>query len=148
MVVGVTVTLLAILAVVYLPGLPPPAAYALLFISGLSSGASGLCYAAAREVNLAEVTGMAIAVVNMASAITSAVFQPFIGWLLDLEWAGGMADGARVYSAGTYRIAFLAMAGWGVAGIIAALLVRETHCRPVGYRSAEEGGDDDPGNRE
>ena len=38
----------------------------------------------------------------MAVTGTGAVFQPLIGWLLDMRWTGEMLEGARVYSLETY----------------------------------------------
>ena len=51
---------------------------------------------------------------------TSAIFQPLIGWLLDLGWDGTVENGVRVYSPENYRMAMLALMAAGIAGVVAA----------------------------
>ena len=48
------------------------------------------------------------------------------GWLLDRNWTGAMADGARVYDRAAYETAFLTLVGCGIAALVAALLLKET----------------------
>ncbi len=107
------------------------AGQALLLIGGIASGATPVGFAFTREHNRAERAATAMGLVNLLNMGTAAAFQPLLGWLLDLNWDGRLVEGARIYSVGTFRIAFLSMVVLGVAGIVAALLVRETHCRPL-----------------
>ena len=110
----------------YLPGLPTIALPPLFFVTGLFLGAMVVCFAIAREINRRAVTGVAIAFVNMSITATGAVFQPLIGFLLDFNWDGAMVDGARLYSAETYRAAFSVLIAFLIAGLAAAFVVRET----------------------
>jgi hypothetical protein len=73
--------------------------------------------------------------VNLLNMGVAALFQPLLGWLLDLNWDGRLVEGARIYSVATFRSAFVSIVVLGIAGIVAALLVRETHCRPLELRS-------------
>jgi hypothetical protein len=58
-----------------------------------------------------------------------ALFQPLVGFLLDLAWDGRTALGARVYDTGAYRLAFASVIACCVGGFLCLLAVRETYCR-------------------
>jgi MFS family permease len=131
MVIGTIVTTGATAALIFLPGLPLLAAQALLLTGGIASGATPVGFAFTREHNRAERAATAMGLVNLLNMGIAAVFQPLLGWLLDLNWDGRLIEGARIYSVATFRTAFLSMVVLGGIGIVAALLVRETHCRPL-----------------
>ena len=117
-------------AALYVPGLPLSIYSVLLFFVGFGGGAMSVSYAAAREHTAGGGTGAALGFVNMVSVLGGAVFQPLIGWLLDLQWDGRLADGARVYAAETFRKAFLVLPALYALAFLFALRVRETWCRP------------------
>ncbi|MDX1711906.1 MAG: MFS transporter [Rhodovibrionaceae bacterium] len=124
--------LLALLAILYLPDLPVPVLWALFAGSGMCFGAMAVGFAMARTANATEVTGAAYGFVNMAVTATGAIFQPLIGWLLDLRWSGEMLDGARVYSAETYGFALASLPIFMTLGLLATLFLHsdskaETH---------------------
>ena len=131
MAVGSACTVSSLAAAIYLPGLPLGAVQTLLFVSGVASGSAVIAYAAAREHNPPSAAGATIGFVNMVAVGSGAVFQPMIGWLLDFNWDGAMAEGARVYSVETFETALLTLIGAGMVGVAAALMVRETHCKQV-----------------
>ncbi|MBE0532128.1 MAG: MFS transporter [Rhodospirillales bacterium] len=131
MVIGTVITTCATAALIFLPGLPLLAAQALLLIGGIASGATPVGFAFTREHNRAERAATAMGLVNLLNMGIAALFQPLLGWLLDLNWDGRLIEGARIYSVATFRTAFLSMVVLGGIGIVAALLVRETHCRPL-----------------
>lgn len=112
-------------------GLPLWAVIGLFFVTGLFNGGMVLVFAFAREHNRLGHAGATLGFVNMAVMGSGAVFQPLIGWLLDLGWQGGIMDGARVYAPQTYGLALAVLPGcWGLA-LLAALLARETRCQQV-----------------
>ena len=127
---GAIITATAVLTVIYLP-VPFLAAQGFMLVGGIASGATVINFAFTREHNRTEVAATSMGFVNLMNMGTSAIFQPLLGWFLDLTWDGTLVDGARIYSVGAYRSAFLAMAAIGVAGIVTAMLVRETYCRPL-----------------
>lgn len=113
------------------PDLPLTALRVLLFCGGLFSGVSIINFAITRESNRPEVTGLAMGIINTAGMGASALMLPFIGFLLDQGWDGAMRDGVRVYDVATYRGAFLTF-GIGMAiSVVAGLLFRETHAKPL-----------------
>lgn len=111
-------------------GLPLWLVYGLLFLTGLCAGGMILTFATAREHNPLWAAGSALALVNMGVMSTGAVFQPLIGWALDLQWDGTIIDGARVYSDAAYAVALAVLPACHILSLIGALKVRETHCTP------------------
>lgn len=131
MVIGALVALVAMAAMLYLPGLPILGFQALILLSGVAASSMVISYGTAREHNPGRAVGTAYGFVNTASTAAGALFQPLVGWLLDLNWDGRMVAGARVYSSAAYDRALLVLPLCFLIGVIAALMTRETGCRPV-----------------
>lgn len=130
MVAGASAGLVALVAALYIPGLPLALYSVLLFVVGVGGAAMSLSYAVTREHNAGGGTGAALGFVNMCSVLGGAFFQPLIGWLLDLQWDGTLAAGARVYSLESYRAAFLVLPGVFLGALFCIWRIRETRCRP------------------
>ena len=135
MVIGAVGALASFAALVYVPGLPLAAVRFLIFANGFFSGAAAIAYALAREHNPPDAAGVTLGCINAAVPLSASVFQPLVGWLLDMGWDGGTIGGARIYSPDTFRSAFLTLIVAGLVAVVAALRVRETWCRPVGRDS-------------
>jgi len=118
-------------AILYVPGLSIPTLMALCFLCGFGGSSQITGFAAAREINPPAVSATAIGLVNGLVTGAGALFQPLLGWLLDLNWKGEMIAGARVYDASAYRIALTAVVIGCVIGFLCSLAMRETYCRPV-----------------
>jgi MFS family permease len=108
----------------------------LFFITGFGGSTMVLSYVAVRELNPSDSTATALGMMNTIVVASGAILQPLIGWLLDLNWSGGMLNGARVYGAGTYTIAFTALIVTNVLGLICLLWLQETWCKPMEERLA------------
>lgn len=117
------------IAALYAPMLSVAARQALLAATGLCAGGFVLSFATGRENSPAWAGGAALGVVNTASMTSGAIFQPLIGWLLDLNWEGVLEAGGRVYAAGAWEAAFLVMPACQAIALAAALSARETFCR-------------------
>jgi len=128
---GTVLSFAAILCVIYVPGLPRWMIFGLLALNGFAGAATVTCYAAGRENTPAAVSGTTMGLINTLSMGLTAIYQPLIGWLLDLGWEGRIDGGARVYSVATYQMAFLSLVACAGLAIVAALLMRDTHCRPI-----------------
>lgn len=128
-VVGAGLGAVGIAAIVYLPGLSVSAIAALCFLCGFGGSAQIVGFAAVREHNAAGLSGTAIGLVNGMVTGTGALYQPLLGWLLDLNWGGRMLDGARLYDGEAYRAAFSVLVIGACLSILCTLLMRETHCR-------------------
>jgi len=106
----------------------------LFFLNGVGSCAMGVCFGAVRELNRRENSATALGLMNMFVVGSGAILQPLIGWLLDLNWTGEFIDGARVYDATAYAIAFTSLIAANVLGLVCAFGLRETYCRPLEER--------------
>jgi MFS family permease len=131
MISGAALGGLSIGALLYGPGLTPAAMSALLFVHGLGASCMVLAFACAREHNPPGLSASAYGFVNTAVIGSGALFQPFLGFLLDLQWDGALLAGARLYSAPAYAYAFAVLPLGCMVGVLAALAGRETFARPV-----------------
>ncbi|NQU56325.1 MAG: MFS transporter [Rhodospirillales bacterium] len=137
MLVCSVIVLFLFLGLVYIPDLPLGAARTLLFLHGFFNGGMVICFAVSREHNRPKQGGVTLGFVNMMVMSSGAFFQPFIGWLLDVNWDGTLKAGARVYSVQAYEMAFFSLVACGIVAIVMAFLLRETHCRNV-FNAAED----------
>lgn len=128
---GLVLCIITMSAILFVPGLSIPALMALCFLCGFGGSSQISGFAAARENNPPEVSATAIGLVNGLVTGAGALFQPLLGWLLDLNWKGEMVAGARVYDPGAYRIALSAVIVGCIVGFFCSLAMRETYCRPL-----------------
>ena len=119
---------LCLLFVDWTPGLSGYALYGLL---GLGASGFVLTYAAAKEVCAPASAGMAIALVNTGLFLGAAIMQPAFGWMLDLTWDGGLTGGLRHYVWDDFRNGLWLSFGFTLLAVLAALRIRETHCRNI-----------------
>ncbi|MGF1547787.1 MAG: MFS transporter [Thiotrichales bacterium] len=122
-------SLLAWVGLILLPWGVGWSGLALYGLLGLTAGGFVVGYAAAKEVVPPGVAGMAIALVNTGLFLGAAIMQPAFGWVLDLSWDGTLNAGVRQYAVADYRNGLWLSAGFALMASVAALFVRETHCR-------------------
>ena len=114
--------------------LPLAASYPFCLLMGIMTASVTLSWACAKEVNPPLLSGMATSVVNVGVFLGAAILQPLVGWVMDRNWLatnGVMENGARLYSAGDYRVGLLLMTGAALLGCLSTLLIRETGCRNI-----------------
>jgi MFS family permease len=117
-------------AVVYVPGLPLVGLALLSGLIGFFGSAQIVTFALARENHSSGLSGTAIGFCNAMVTGAGALFQPLVGFLLDLAWDGQAAHGARVYDTSDYQLAFLSLIACCLGGLLCLFAVRETYCRP------------------
>jgi sugar phosphate permease len=118
---AVTLVLTAAFAF-FTDSLPVPALYLLTFGMGFFTNAIVVIgFTVAKEMFPLSIAGTATGLVNFFPFMGGAVFQPVLGYLLDLQ---GKAGGD--YTVTGYRHAFLALFFCAVAGLISAFFIRET----------------------
>ena len=120
---------LAWLALIYIPWQPGLLAMVLFMLIGLTSGGFVLTYPCAKEVTQPALSGMAISLVNTGLFLGAAIIQPLFGWVLDLGWDGKIVNGINLYSWQNYQNAMLLMFAFAVIAVIAAVRIKETHCK-------------------
>lgn len=122
----------------YVPGIPQPMVYALLFFLGISCGPHPLCFTLSKENNAPEIAGTAMAFANFVIMMGGFIFQPIVGWLLDTDWTGAIDNGIRVYSSSDYTFALsLIPIGLLVGGILTCFLKETFHTAVESDQSKE-----------
>jgi sugar phosphate permease len=99
---------------------------AVFFFVRFLRGGTSLSYAVIKELNPEGASGTVIGIVNTMAWTGAAVFPVIFGWALDAYWTGETVNGARVYTALGYRVAFAIAV---VGGLIAAGCALVLHWR-------------------
>ncbi len=111
---------------------PLPVFGALLFLALFTNGGILLAYTVAKERHATTASGTITGTINSIGYFGAAVFPALMGGALDAYWTGATIDGARVYTATGYRVAF-GMAT--VAGVVAVVCAGWVHVRLAGTAS-------------
>jgi MFS family permease len=114
----------------YLPNLSVITLFVLFFLYGVTNSGFVTAYAVASEINSREVAGTSMGFANMASVV-GASFQPIIGWFLDMQWSGELANGVPVYSAQAFRHSMIALPLCFAVALLVSFFIKETHCKFV-----------------
>lgn len=128
MVVGAVTSLLAMLALMYIPNLSLSSLIILFFLIGFLTSSQVLSYPAIAELNPIALTGTAVSVASVTIMCSGVIFQPFFGRLLEWHWDKTMVDGVPIYSVHDFNTAMLTMPIAFVISIVIALMIRETYC--------------------
>jgi MFS family permease len=130
MIGGAIGSLAIILMIMFMPHLSFNMLLALFFALGFFTSAQVISYPAITESNPKAYTGTAVGLASVLIMGGGAVFQPLFGWLMDLNGDGKLINNTAVYSAHDYLLGMAIMPIAFIIGLIAALLLKETHCRP------------------
>jgi sugar phosphate permease len=130
MTAGLAATLVLWSIIVFVPGIEGAALVALLLVLAFIGGTVVLVFAFAKESVPRHLGGTVSGIANMGMMLGGMVMQPAVGFMLDRHWSGAMAGGARVYDDNAFRWGFSVMLTWGVVGLAALALARETRCKP------------------
>lgn len=124
-IIGSLVAIVIILSILYLPHLSFFTMGLLFFLFGLFSSVQVIIFAIARDTGSIHMTGTTVALINMLVMLGGNIFQPVIGKLLDLSWAGTMEDGARLYSLSAFQFALSILPIGMMIAVIVAFFIRE-----------------------
>jgi MFS family permease len=109
-------------SVLLLPITSPSTIGLLLFLAGVCSSPEVICFVASLEVNAQQAKGSAIAVVNMIVMFVGGIFQPIVGWLMEI--GHGNAPG-HVVSYEAFRNALMTMPVLTLVGLLIALRMKK-----------------------
>lgn len=99
------------------------------YFIGFGSSAQILAYPTVTESNPAALTGSALSLASTLIMSAGAIFQPIIGWLIEIDWDNKLFEGIPVYSNANYNFAlWIVPLSIMLAGSI-IFLIRETYCR-------------------
>jgi len=108
--------------------MPGSVSHTLFFVMGLGASSFTLTWACAKEVNRHALSGMATSVVNTGGFLGTGILQPLVGWAIDLAQR---EHGSAVRSLADYQAGLAILLGFALMGLVAALFIRETHCRYI-----------------
>ena len=108
----------------------------LFFVKGLTASNLILVWSCFREVNDPARVGIVIGFCNPPIFLAFGLLQWLLGAILDANWAGLEAAGARIYPEGGYRAAFGVCLALAAGSLGRSLLVTETRCRNIWRRAA------------
>lgn len=126
---GGVISLVLILAIIYLHGLPLVAYMFLFFLLGFITSAQVISYPLIAESNSHMLTATSVSVVSFCAIAGYAIFQPLFGYLMDLHWHGTIQDNVRIYAASDYYRALWIIPIGFLVGLLANLIMKETYCR-------------------
>lgn len=102
---------------------------ATLIFTGFVSGNLIIGFAFAKESVPVRLMGTASGVCNMGPLLGGMLLQPAVGWILDRNWLGATAGGARIYDAAAYQAGFSLMFVCIILSLCLILFARETYCK-------------------
>ncbi|MDX2164093.1 MAG: MFS transporter [Gammaproteobacteria bacterium] len=114
-------------ALVYVPNLSKTELCSLLFLFGVFSSVETLVFAIGREISPSEVSGTAIAFINMLVMVGGVIFQPLIGYMLDMKWDGTKLHNVPVYTLSNYHFALFAVPAGFIVALALLFVIPETH---------------------
>jgi sugar phosphate permease len=116
---------------IYVSSLPLPLFTAVAALTSFATGCVVIAFAYARESVPAQHMGTVTATTNIGNMLGNVLLQPGIGLLLDRNWTGELAKGARVYGVEAYQAGFILIVGWSLLSCIVIALTTETNCQQV-----------------
>ncbi|MBX9805620.1 MAG: MFS transporter [Alphaproteobacteria bacterium] len=126
--IGALGALATFMPAVYINSLPLYSVFGLLFCAGFFCGWQILNFAAAKEINPPEFNGTTMGFMNCLTMASALVFQPLLGWLIDLFEEGEVGlDGVKLYSVDAYHYALVAIPLSLLLAWVILRFVRETH---------------------
>ena len=129
--IGCSITAMGWALILFQENLSMPQLIPILALTGFCSGTMIISFAFAKESVPAALSGTVSGLTNMGSMMGPTLLQPLVGWILDAQWTGQMADGVRVYSLEAYETGFIPMMIWISLSVLLLLFTKETHCRQL-----------------
>ena len=107
MMIGLLLSLLSLVVVIYFTVLTPIFASVFLFLFGFGTGAFMLGFALGKEMNILAVSATVVGFINTGDAFFIALCEPLVGAVLDYFWQGELLHNARVFEVADYQLGFL-----------------------------------------
>ncbi len=113
----------------YITSLPLSLFTATAAVTSFACGPVVLGFAAGKESVPPHFLGTLTGAVNIGNMSGPAILQPAIGWVLDRQWSGQMANGFRVYDSAAFEKGFALLVAWSVLACVLIASIRETNCK-------------------
>ncbi len=119
--------LICMIFLLYMPGLTPWMASALLFALGFFCCGNVLAYASNASIGAKGAEGTSLGFTNTWLIGGSALFQPFIGWLLEKNHHSPAGELNAAFSLSDFHIALLPIVLCLMIALVMSLLIKETY---------------------
>ena len=123
------------LVLLYVDNLSIITVFTLLFLFGVSCGPHPLCFTLSKESNPQKISGTAVAFANFIIMMGGFIFQPVVGKLLDMFWAGTLHNGIRVYSPHNYTLSLTLIPAGLFIALLLSLRIKDTYHTAVDKHS-------------
>ncbi len=127
--VGMALMATITIIILYCTFIPDIVLFILLFLLGFAVGTQILVFAIAKEICPPRATGTATAACNFIVTMGAAIFQPLIGYIIDMVWIGNMTDGIPAFTVHDYQIGLAIVPITLIIGVIMSIYIPETHGR-------------------
>ena len=127
MIYGAIISIIVIFTIRFWPNASFSTMLTLFFLLGLFISSQVISYPLITASNPLSLTASALGLASVIIMGGGAIFQPLMGFLLDLHWNGAKVAGVPVYSTADYQFAFWIFPIMFVIGLVCALLVKERH---------------------
>lgn len=121
------ISIVIIFAIRFLPQASFSTALTLFFLLGFFISGQVISYPLITASNPLSLTASALGFASVLIIAGGAIFQPFMGFLLDLHWNGAKIAGVHSYSTADYQFAFWIFPIMFIIGLMCALIVKERH---------------------
>lgn len=128
---GILLTLICLLPVLYCTSIPIFSVYILMFLVGIFSSAELLNFSLAIELNPLVVKATAAAFTNFMISCGDSLIQPLIGFLLDFGWDGLANAGIREYSVQDFQVALSTLPISLLVAFITTFFIQEKRTCPI-----------------
>lgn len=134
---GTLLALVCLTTVLYSAQLP--LVYIMILLGSFGFGASGFftSFAMIRELFPVFLVATVLGIMNTFDSVCEALFEPFVGALLDYTWRGGFVNGIHQFSLDGYHLALLVLPLSLALSLMMLLFIKETHCRTFEERERE-----------
>ncbi|MEM7258170.1 MAG: MFS transporter, partial [Pseudomonadota bacterium] len=98
----------------------------LFFLQGAGGCVMVICFTLMRQYNPGGNTSASLGLLNTFVVGSGALMQPLIGVVLDSRWSGVEVNGARMYDAGSYHLAFLLLVAANAVAVVACCFLKDS----------------------
>lgn len=126
---GTLLAFFCLTSVLYISPLPMTLIMILLAAFGLGASGFFTSFAMIRELFPVVLIATVLGIMNTFDSVCEALFEPFVGSLLDLTWAGEIANDIHQFSLSGYHWALLVLPLSLILALVTLSFIKETHCR-------------------
>ncbi|MEK6195544.1 MAG: MFS transporter [Deltaproteobacteria bacterium] len=125
------ISLLGWIPILYLNHIPMWLLIGLFSLVGFAASAIVIGMAFVKESVPLALAGTVSGISNMGMEMGPMMLQPAIGVILDMRWNGVLEKGIRIYNLNAYHMAFAAIIGLSILGVLLITFAKETFCRQL-----------------